>query len=218
MKTYLVNESFGPTIQGEGKGTGEVVLFLRFAGCNKWSGRAEDKATSACPFCDTDFNGGDKLTAQQIVERLLRLDPSNEIETLVVSGGEPTLQLDEELAQELAKYWYVYVETNGSREFKQGVINFIDHVSCSPKQSPAETVIQRIDSLKLLHPPESFERGINAFSDDEPFQNRYGNPETFIQPVMDQNYEQNLESTLKVCYANPKVRLSVQLHKTLGVK
>lgn len=218
MKTYKIKEIFGPTIQGEGKGTGEVVMFLRFSGCNKWSGREKDKASSACPFCDTDFVGGDSLTADQIVERLLALDPTNEIETLVVSGGEPTLQLDEELAKKLANHWYVYVETNGSKELKQGVIDFIHHISCSPKQSPAETVIQRIDSLKLLHPPESFDRGIDAFMDDEPFQNRFKNPETFIQPVMDSNYEQNLESTLKVCYANPKVRLSVQMHKVLGVK
>lgn len=218
MKTYKVKEMFGPTIQGEGKGTGEVVMFLRFSGCNKWSGREQDKASSACPFCDTDFTGGDSLTIKEIVEGLLKLDPSNEIETLVVSGGEPALQLDEDLVKELAKYWFVYVETNGSKEFKQGVINFVEHVSCSPKQSPAETVVQRIDSLKLLHPPESFERGIDAFIDDEVFQNRFNSPQTFIQPVMDQNYNENLEATLKVCFKNPKVRLSVQLHKTLGVK
>lgn len=215
MKTYLVKSIFGPTIQGEGRGQGEVVLFLRFAGCNKWSGRAEDKATSACPFCDTDFVGGRKMTATDIVQELLALDPDLKVRTLVISGGEPTLQLDEHLAEVLSKLWCVYVETNGSRRVEQKTLDFLSHVCCSPKQSPEETKIQRINSLKVLHPAESPERSIFAFLKEF---GHHRHLKIYIQPVMDQNYEANLAECVKICVENPKVRLSVQLHKVIGVE
>lgn len=210
MKTYAVKSIFGPTIQGEGNGQGEVVLFLRLSGCNKWSGRAEDKATSACPFCDTDFVGGPRLTASEIIGDLLKLDPQLKVKTLVISGGEPTLQLDKELLEPLSKLWCVYVETNGSRRLKEDCLPFIHHVCCSPKQSWEDTLIQRIDSVKVLHPPQSKDRHITFWLDL--------GAEIYIQPVHDQNYEQNLRECLEICYQNPKVRLSVQLHKIIEVE
>lgn len=218
MKKYKVKEIFGPTIQGEGKGTGEVVLFLRLSGCNKWNGREEDKASSACPFCDTDFTGGDLLSGGEIVGALLKLPNAKQIKTLVISGGEPTLQLDKDLLYMLSQWWCVYLETNGSRELDEEMLQHLSHVSCSPKQSPDQTRIQRIDSLKILHPPETFDRSVDVFMEDEVFMNRHNNPKIYIQPVMDQNYEKNLKHCLDICYKYPKVRLSVQLHKTIEVK
>lgn len=218
MKTYAVKELFGPTIQGEGKGSGEVVFFLRFAGCNKWTGRPEDKASSACPFCDTDFVGGEKLTASQIILELetLRLGCPSSI--IVISGGEPALQIDHELIAKLKEYgWTIYVETNGSREIPQAALDLIDHISCSPKQSAADTKIQRIDSIKILHPAERPERDIRHFLDDC-FKLQKRIADVYIQPVMDENYSQNLQDTLKICYTYAKVRLSLQLHKTIEVR
>ena len=103
MKTYTVKETFGPTIQGEGFSAGESVYFLRFSGCNKWSGREEDRASSACPFCDTDFFGGKKMSVQDITEELkeLRTKGRSAKRILVISGGEPTLQIDEPLLRAL---------------------------------------------------------------------------------------------------------------------
>jgi 7-carboxy-7-deazaguanine synthase len=216
MKKYAVKEMFGPTIQGEGNGTGEVVMFLRFAGCNKWSGRPEDKAASACPFCDTDFVGGEKLTADEIVERLSALQGSTPINTLVISGGEPALQLNYEIMSKLAGNWFVYVETNGSRRIDEYTASLIGHVSCSPKQGVEETVLERIDSLKILHPPVSQDRHILNFLNNPKMRNKV--TEFYIQPVMDENYRQNLQECLKICYAHPEVRLSVQLHKTIEVQ
>jgi len=208
---------FGPTIQGEGKGAGETVLFLRFAGCNKWSGRVEDKAGSQCPFCDTDFLGGEKLTASDIVRRLLELAQNYPVATLVISGGEPTLQLDQELASELARYFSLYLETNGSRDVDPDVLKYINHVCCSPKQSPAETKIKHIDSLKVLHPPVSPERSCHEFFSRD-FISKHPYAEKFIQPVMDENYDNNIKQCLQVCYASRGVRLSIQLHKVIEVK
>jgi 7-carboxy-7-deazaguanine synthase len=217
MKTYMVKELFGPTIQGEGHGQGEVVLFLRFAGCNKWTGRLEDKASSACPFCDTDFVGGKKMNANEIMLELLNLQGNTKIKTVVVSGGEPLLQLDEELAKRLASTWFVYVETNGSKDISPNVMKHIHHVCCSPKQSPSETKIHRIDSLKVLHPAENIRRHIINFMGAE-FQERFPNLKMYIQPVMDQNYAENVQKSLAICYLNPEVKLSIQLHKVIEVQ
>lgn len=215
MKTYLVKEIFGPTIQGEGKGTGEVVLFLRFSGCNKWTGRPEDKAMSACPFCDTDFLGGDRMTANEIRRDLRLLDPLKKIQTLVISGGEPMLQLDLPLMQGLEEDgWFVYVETNGSRNVSEPVLDLLHHVSCSPKQGADQTILGRIDSMKVLHPPLTPDRHILAFFKHPKFRLK----EFYIQPVMDENYQENLKECLKICYDHPEIKLSIQLHKTIEVK
>lgn len=215
MKRYAVKEIFGPTIQGEGDGTGEAVLFLRFAGCNKWSGRAEDKASSQCPFCDTDFLGGEKLMADEIVSRLESL--SDKIRTIVISGGEPTLQLDYEIVAKLKRAKFrIYIETNGSRQLPPEVIELIDHISCSPKQPPHEIQLGRIDSMKVLHPPVTPDRHIEEFMRVPGL--TIHQVDYYIQPVMDENYEDNLKKCLAFCYENPKVKLSIQLHKVIEVK
>jgi len=115
MKKYLVKEIFGPTIQGEGSYTGQACLFLRFSGCNKWSGRPEDKPNSICSFCDTDFVGGERMDSKEIIRRLGEI--RGDIEILVLSGGEPALQVDEALCKELSEAGFeLHIETNGSKK------------------------------------------------------------------------------------------------------
>lgn len=218
MKTYLIKEIFGPTIQGEGEGAGDVVLFLRFAGCNKWSGKPEHKASSACPFCDTDFINGTKMTKQEILDELLSLDNARSIKTLVLTGGEPTLQIDVELLELLSQYWYLYLETNGSKILDQEIMDYIDHVCCSPKQSPDNTLIDRIDSLKILNPPIDESRSVLNFLNDRLFLIKKGNPTIFVQPVEDLNYSKNLQDTIDLALQNPRLKISLQLHKILNVK
>ncbi len=123
MKTYRVKSIFGPTLQGEGSFSGTCTLFLRFAGCNRWSGLEKDRAKSFCKFCDTDFREGESLTAEKIVERLDALGGPKRV---VITGGEPTLQLDFELLSRLKASGYeTHLETNGSRPLG-GLSDFLD--------------------------------------------------------------------------------------------
>jgi len=112
MKTYMIKQIFGPTIQGEGSASGTVVCFVRFTGCNQWDGRPETKAASSCPFCDTDFRGGARMTAGEIVARVKLL--SKNVVDVVLSGGEPALQADEALVSEFQLNGYtVHIEIIG---------------------------------------------------------------------------------------------------------
>lgn len=209
MKTYMVKEIFGPTIQGEGTYAGTAVKFLRFAGCNKWNGRPETKAKAVCWYCDTDFYGGTKMTAPDIIQDLDNLGP---VKTLVISGGEPTLQIDEYLLTALKAAGYrLHLETNGSRPLGALRYQFF-HVTMSPKQTPDKTKLEACSDLKLLYPnpiegvtPEAFK--------DFPHVNKY------VQPLDDEDKSKsNLEATIKFVTDNPGWRLSLQLHKILGVK
>lgn len=205
---YMVKEIFGPTIEGEGKYSGTPVLFLRFTGCNKWSGRQEDKAASACPFCDTDFVGGDRLSAEEIIHQLKMC--STDVKDVVISGGEPTLQLKEELISKLtAAGFELHLETNGSKEIS--VQSFIDMkwVTCSPKQSAEQTYIKEVDALKFLHPNINKEIVIQEFVE------KYPDAEIYLQPVMDDNYELNLRQTIEECKRRG-YKLSLQIHKIIG--
>ena len=166
MKRYKVKEIFGPTIEGEGSKAGEVVLFLRLSGCNRWSGKEEDRADSICHFCDTDFFGGELLERETIVERLrergeqyYKDKDGNEAHPrmfqlrVVISGGEPTLQMDYLLLRLLKESnFLIYVETNGSRRIDPKTLDLIDHLVVSPKQSEQLTKIKVCDDLKLLYP------------------------------------------------------------------
>ena len=135
MRKYSVHKIFGPTIQGEGGMTGTVCHFLRLSGCNMWDGRPETRASSRCPFCDTDFFSHTLLTAPEIVARLLELGRVNWV---TVSGGEPALQLDRELVDCLhGAGLKVAVETNGTRPIKAPV----DYLTLSPKLPEPLTVM-----------------------------------------------------------------------------
>lgn len=158
------------------------------------------------------------MTKQEILDQLLELDNARNIKTLVLTGGEPTLQIDVDLLELLSQYWYLYLETNGSKMIDQEIMEYIDHVCCSPKQSPEETFIDRIDSLKILNPPVNESRSVLNFLNDRLFLIKKGNPTIYVQPVEDSNYQKNLQDTIKIALENPRLKISLQLHKILDVK
>lgn len=206
--TYRVKEIFGPTIQGEGSEFGCVVKFLRFAGCNRWTGLEKDKAKSICNFCDTDFRGGKALLKEDIILKLNALGP---VKHVVVSGGEPLLQLDLELLNALKGDGYrVSIETNGSTPLGD-MIHLIDHVTCSPKQVLSETKLERSDDLKILYPP------INPGITHEHFKS-FKCKARYIQPVWNNGTGDSLPSALDYLFKNPSIKLSLQAHKILGVQ
>lgn len=200
---YTIKEIFGPTIQGEGTSIGLPVMFLRFAGCNRWSGREEDKKASICSFCDTDFVGGDKLTSQEIISRLDAIN--NGCKDLVLSGGEPMLQIKEELVIALRRAGYkLHLETNGSTPLGK-LYTFFSHITLSPKQSFEKTRLEAADDLKILYPwiskditPEKFE------------QFDYG--KLYLQPVYGFDVRKMFNVLIKY-----RAKLSPQLHKLLDV-
>ena len=202
------------TIQGEGANTGRPAVFCRFAGCNLWSGYERDRAKAVCRFCDTDFVGTDgpgggrfqsaSALARAVCEAWPRTSGRFVQPFVVCTGGEPLLQLDEELIVELHKVGFeVAIDTNGTRSVPHGV----DWICVSPKAG-ADLVVRTGDELKLVFPqngaePELFEH--LAF--------RY----FFLQPMNGSEREKNVELALKYCLEHPVWRLSLQMHKLLGV-
>ena len=205
MKKYKVKEIFGPTIQGEGSSLGKAVLFLRFAGCNRWSGREEDRTKSICYFCDTDFLGGDLLTADEVCHKLNEIKEN--VTTVVLSGGEPTLQINEDLLKKLKENGFnLHLETNGSRELGN-MLHYFEHISMSPKQGINETKLEQASDIKILYP------FINDLITYEAFK-QFKVTNFYLQPLWDSNKQE----TLDYIYKNPKLKLSPQLHKYLELK
>ncbi|MCX7123415.1 MAG: 7-carboxy-7-deazaguanine synthase [Gammaproteobacteria bacterium] len=209
MKThYAIKEIFGPTIQGEGSQVGTVVKFLRFAGCNRWSGRAGDKAEAVCWFCDTDFLGGARLSIDEICQALDALGPCK---NLVISGGEPTLQLDQPFLHALVQGGYrLHLETNGSKDLGD-LSAYFSHITLSPKQSRADTLLTRCHDIKILYPSPIGTISPEAFQD-------FPADSYCLQPLDQPNkIAQNTTSALAYCLAHPQWKLSLQIHKILGV-
>ncbi len=211
--TYTVKECFY-TLQGEGVHAGRPAVFCRFSGCNLWTGRAEDRASAVCTFCDTDFvgvgpDGGKFATAAALaafVKSRWPADAPADVPPFVVcTGGEPLLQLDAEaLAALHAEGFQVAVETNGTQPAPAG----LDWVCVSPKAN-APLALSAGDELKLVFPqalamPERFE-GL-AF--------RY----FLLQPMDGPDVADNTRAALAYCLAHPRWRLSVQTHKALGIR
>jgi 7-carboxy-7-deazaguanine synthase (Cx14CxxC type) len=208
---YAVKEIFY-TLQGEGMNAGRPAVFLRFAGCNLWSGREEDRATAVCRFCDTQFvgtdgaGGGKFASASALAQRVAREWPEGRPgeRFVVCTGGEPLLQLDEPLISALhAIKFRVAVETNGTLAVPAGV----DWVCVSPK-ADAPLAVDRGDELKLVFPqeraaPEQFER--LAFD------------HFLLQPMDGPQRERNTELAVAYCKARPLWRLSLQTHKLIGI-
>ena len=211
--SYRVKEIYY-TLQGEGANAGRPALFCRFAGCNLWSGREEDRAAAECAFCDTDFVGTDGPggglfdTADQLASAIVMQWPaarSTETRPFVVcTGGEPLLQLDVPLVHALhSRGAEIAVETNGTRIPPPG----IDWICVSPKAG-TELLLKSGDELKLVFPqrgvtPESFEHLLfRSF---------------FLQPMDGPDRESNTRLALEYCLRNPRWTLSVQLHKFLGI-
>ncbi|HEY3320682.1 MAG TPA: 7-carboxy-7-deazaguanine synthase [Planctomycetota bacterium] len=207
---YSVKEIFY-TLQGEGANTGRAAVFCRFAGCNLWNGREEDRAKAVCKFCDTDFRGtdgpgGGRFTKAAELAAAIDAQWTNSggRKLVVCTGGEPLLQLDEPLIGALhAKGFEVAVETNGTQEPPRG----IDWLTVSPKVG-AELVVRAGQELKLVFPqvgaePERLE-GL-AFT------------HFFLQPMDGAEREKNTALAAQYCLEHPKWRLSLQTHKMVGL-
>jgi 7-carboxy-7-deazaguanine synthase (Cx14CxxC type) len=216
---YTVKELF-PTLQGEGTHTGRAAVFCRFAGCNLWSGREEDRATAICKFCDTDFvgsdgDGGGKFeTAQDLanaIESSWRSTSAGPQQRYVVfTGGEPLLQLDEQLIEKLhQKDFEVAIETNGTIKVPKGV----DWVCVSPKAG-SDLIVLQANELKLVIPQEgqdSLEKLLARFEKMD-YRNR------FLQPMDGANLKINTELAISLCQKRPLWRLSLQSHKLIGIR
>jgi len=210
--TYAVKELYY-TLQGEGANTGRPAVFLRFAGCNLWSGREEARATAICDFCDTDFvgtdgRGGGTFATPDELARAVRAAWPAELATtrpfVVCTGGEPLLQLDAPLVDALhAVGCEVAIETNGTLAPPPG----IDWVCMSPKAG-APLVLRRGSELKLVYPQEGLAPESVEGLDFEHF---------FLQPMDGPDRDRNTELALRYCLEHPRWRLSLQTHKLLGI-
>lgn len=210
--TYHVKEIYY-TLQGEGANTGSPAIFCRFTGCNLWSGKERHRTKAACQFCDTDFvgtdgPGGDKFTTAEALARAVASrwpQSSRTSRRLVVcTGGEPLLQVDDALLAALHELGcQVAIETNGTQLAPIG----LDWICVSPKAG-TELVLRRGNELKLVFPqegasPDSFEN-----LDFEHF---------FLQPMDGPSRAQNTVLAIEYCKSHPQWRLSVQMHKIIGI-
>ncbi|OAN66814.1 7-carboxy-7-deazaguanine synthase [Sphingomonas sp. TDK1] len=209
--SYAVKEMF-LTLQGEGINAGARAVFVRFAGCNLWSGREEDRATAICRFCDTDFVGMDGLGGGRFEHATALVDaveghwgPGREARFVVLTGGEPMLQIDDALVNALhARGFRIAIESNGTLPVHPG----IDWVCISPKAG-SEVVQRRGDELKLVWPqPGSDLEAIEGW-DFAHF---------LIQPMDSAEAEANTRAAIAVAMERPRWRLTLQTHKLLGLR
>ncbi len=211
--TYAVKELFY-TLQGEGAQAGRAAVFCRFAGCNLWSGYEADRATAVCTFCDTDFvgtdgPGGGRFDGPPALSHAIATCWKSRVEHqglpfVVFTGGEPLLQLDDALTRAVAACGFeIAVETNGTQPAPHG----IDWLTVSPKAG-TDLVLCSGQELKLIYPqagapPEHF-----ADLDFRHF---------FLQPMDGPDLSRNTQLTLQYCLAHPQWRLSLQIHKLVGL-
>lgn len=209
--SYAVKEIFY-TLQGEGANTGRPAVFCRFAGCNLWSGREQERADATCSFCDTDFvgtdgpGGGRFASAEELASAVLAAWPRDNANRpfVVCTGGEPLLQLDEALLDALHRTGFeIAVETNGTQEVPAGV----DWVCVSPK-ADATLVVHRGDELKLVFPQSGVEPSRYESLEFKHF---------YLQPMDGPERQANTAAALSYCLAHPRWRLSLQTHKLLGI-
>lgn len=216
---YTVKELF-PTLQGEGAHAGRAAVFCRFAGCNLWSGREEDRATAICQFCDTDFVGSDgfgggkfdtAISLSDAIEAAWRSTSAGPQQRYVVfTGGEPLLQLDDQLIAALhQKGFAVAIETNGTMKVPKGV----DWVCVSPKAG-SDLIVLQADELKLVIPQQDhadLEKILARFEKMD-YRNR------FLQPMDGPGLKSNTELAVSLCQKRPLWRLSLQSHKLIGIR
>lgn len=210
--TYSVKEIYY-TIQGEGAQAGRPAVFLRFAGCNLWTGREEDRAKAICRFCDTDFfgtdgsGGGSFSNPDELAEAVDALWPASNGASkpyVVCTGGEPALQLDEPLVTALHHCGFeVAIETNGTVPLPEG----LDWITASPK-AEADFILTRGDEMKIvfpqegLYPEEYYKRGFKRH---------------YLQPMDGPDLAENTRKTVEYALAHPHWRISLQTHKLLGI-
>lgn len=209
--SYAVKEIF-MTLQGEGAHAGRAAVFCRFAGCNLWSGREQDRADAICRFCDTDFVGldgtlgGRYATAAELADAIAGQWTGGEAgRYTILTGGEPLLQVDDGLVAALHQRGFeIGIETNGTLQPPAG----IDWICVSPKAG-AELVLRRGHELKLIYPqdgaaPEDFERlPFDRFS---------------LQPMDGPHTAENTARATEYCLTHPQWRLSLQTHKMIGIR
>jgi 7-carboxy-7-deazaguanine synthase len=211
--SYSVKEIFY-TLQGEGVQSGRPAVFCRFTGCNLWSGREGDRSTALCRFCDTDFAGTDGpgggifSTPDELALAVKDHFPGSEIHRtkplIVCTGGEPLLQLDKPLLEAFHHLGLeVALETNGTLLPPSG----IDWICVSPK-ARSELKLRYGDELKLVFPQEGLEPETYEGLDFRFF---------FLQPRDGQELKENTQKALRYCLEHPKWRLSLQMHKIIGI-
>ncbi len=210
---YRVKEVFY-SVQGEGFHTGRPAIFCRLTQCNLWTGREEDREASFCRFCDTDFigtdgqNGGSFKTAESLAQHLLNFWPKTKTHPFVVlTGGEPLLQVDQDLVDTLHEHSFeIAIETNGTKFAPKG----IDWVCVSPKAN-TKIVLIAGHELKLVYPQV----------DNHPKQfSQLDFKHFYLQPLDTQDTkttQSNLKACLKYCLKHPQWKMSLQTHKILGV-
>lgn len=209
--SYSVKEMF-LTLQGEGVQAGRRAVFIRFAGCNLWSGREQDRANAICRFCDTDFVGTDGLgggrfaDAAALVEAAVAMWAGGVDERFVVlTGGEPMLQVDDALVTALHDAgFFIAIESNGTLAVNSG----IDWVCISPKAG-SETVQRAGDELKLVWPQPDSDIAAMEGWDFSHF---------LLQPLDDVNSAANQEAAMAMVMERPRWRLTLQTHKMLGLR
>jgi len=212
--TYSVKEIYY-TLQGEGAQTGRPAVFLRFAGCNLWSGREAHREAAVCRFCDTDFvgtdgpGGGKFETADDLAEAVRRAWPRGSISAssyVVCTGGEPLLQLDGAAIDALHSTGFeIGVESNGTLVAPEG----IDWLCVSPK-GRAPVVQTSGDELKLVYPQAEPEAQPDSFA-------HLGFRHFFLQPLDSPERDENTRSVIDYCLRHPQWKLSLQTHKIIGI-
>jgi 7-carboxy-7-deazaguanine synthase len=212
--SYAVKEIF-LTLQGEGMQTGRRAVFIRFSGCNLWSGREEDRATAQCNFCDTDFVGMNAdggrfadaaaLTAAALAAWDCGIDRGDDDRFAVLTGGEPLLQVDDALVAALhAEDFTIAVETNGTIAAPEG----IDWLCVSPKAG-TEIVQRRGDELKLVWPQPAL---------DPRELEQWGFDHFLVQPMDGPSIDDNRVAAIEFILGHPHWRLSLQTHKLSGLR
>ncbi len=207
---YTIKEIFR-TLQGEGRHSGRPAVFCRFAGCNLWSGREQDRADAVCTFCDTDFvgtsgiGGGRFGTADDLTAAIGGAwGEGREQRFVVLTGGEPSLQIDAALVDALHQAGFeIAVETNGTLEALGG----IDWICVSPKAG-TPLVQRRGDELKLVYPQPALPPAAVEKLDFEHF---------WLQPMDGPDREANTAAAVAYCLDHPRWRLSLQTHKLIGI-
>ncbi len=223
--TYSVKEIFY-TLQGEGANAGRPAVFCRFAGCNLWTGREQDRALAVCQFCDTDFvgidgtHGGKYASCDELALKIALQWPSNDKANrfVVLTGGEPLLQVDEELIKALhAEHFTVAVESNGTVLAPKG----LDWLCISPKagtctgKSDINWVQKYGNELKVVWPQAGFnEDDLNRFRTDPELQFTH----KYLSPMDNENHQNNIQACIAMCLKNPAWKLSLQTHKITKIR
>lgn len=209
--SYAVKEIF-KTLQGEGAHTGRAAVFCRFAGCNLWSGREQDRASAQCRFCDTDFvgvdgTGGGRFADPETLAKAIEAEwgGPGERRYVVLTGGEPLLQVDGPLVDALhALGFEIGVETNGTQPAPEG----LDWICVSPKAG-TDLVLTSGNELKLVYPQDN---ALPSQYENLAFDHFY------LQPMDCEDAAAHTEKAINYCMNNPRWRLSLQTHKTVGIR